>query len=820
MYALVRFITLFGFVSTALAALADGRVRGVVRTESGAAPGVTVVFKSGGSETARTTTDGNGNFRISLTAGAYLVEFSAPGLEPNSENVEINEGAVLNMDVMMTSKMNIQEAMTVQSASRRPERIVEAPAAVTVITNKELSAQKASAQLPRVLENTPGVELAQNGAYDFNVNARGFNSSLNRRVLVLVDGRNPAVGFLGNQEWSTLPYPLDEFDSVEFVRGPGSALYGANAFSGVLNIRTKRPSNSQGASVSVSGGELDTAGVALRYAGELGSQWSYRINGGYRESTTWSESRTAADRGPDGEFEYAGLAEELVPFDDRDLNAVFGALRIDYEFGDNVLTLEGGTSESENGLTVTGIGRVRIDESKRPFYRVNLNGPRYNISYANTMRETPVGQTSMSSGGRLWEDSSIQHLEAQVNYTYRDRLFMVGGAAYTDQDIDTANADGFQTLMREAHKEDQQSLYGQATFKVNDHWDLVLAGRWDDSSLHDAQESPKAAIVWKVNENHTLRLTWNEAFQTANYSEFFLRAPSTTLVPFGQIQDAVVLGGFGLDLRNTLGADGEPILDWKDFQAVAAGNDALVPEHVESLEFGYKGIIGSKLFLTFDYYQSTITNFITDLLPGVNSRFQPYQFDDDVPAAVQAALTGVLQGALGPSYGGVTSLDQDSDPFFGTRAGAGNPVLVVSYTNAGEVDTEGFDLAFNYYLNDHITIDGNYSWFDFDVVDQLVGDQLLPNSAENKFNLGFSYSNKGFSGSLKYHWVEEFQWAAGAFAGVIPEFDTLNLTAQYRFNDNWEVSLAGNNIADNEHYELFGGSVNGRRIMVSLSASF
>jgi len=820
MHTLFKFIALCLLTVTALGAMADGRVKGVVRTDAGQAAGVSVVFTSGGKEVASTVTDGSGNFRVNLPAGSYTAAFSAAGLEPNSETVEVTDGGTLTMDVMMISKMNVQESMVVQSASRRAERIVEAPAAVTVITNKELSAQVASAQLPRVLENTPGVELAQSGAYDFNVNARGFNSSLNRRVLVLIDGRNPAVGFLGNQEWSTLPFPLDEIDNVEFVRGPGSALYGANAFSGVLNIRTKKPSNSLGGNVTVNGGELDTAGIALRYAGELGSQWSYRINAGYRESTTWSESRTANDLGADGQFEYAGLGPELVPFDNKDLNATFGSLRLDYEFGDNILTVEGGTSKSENGLTVTGIGRVRIDESERPYYRVNLNGPRYNISYDNTMRKTPIGQTSMSSGGKLWEDSSIQHLEAQFNYTWRDRLFMVGGAAYTDQDIDTANERGLQTLMRNAHKEDQQSLYGQATFKVNDHFDLVLAGRWDDSSLHDAQESPKAAIVWKVNENNTLRLTWNEAFQTANYSEFFLRAPSTTLIPFGAIQDGVVLQGFGLDLRNTLGADGQPIMDWQNIQVVAAGNDALVPEHVESLEFGYKGIIGSKLFVTFDYYQSTITNFITDLLPGVNPRFAPYQFDNDVPAAVQAAVRGTLQGALGAAYGGLTSLNEDNDPFYGTVAPGGHPVIVVSYTNAGEVDTKGFDVAFNYYLNDHFTIDGNYSWFDFDVVDQLVGDQLLPNSAENKFNLGLSYSNKGFNGSLKYHWVEEFDWAAGAFSGPIPEYDTLNLTAQYRFNDNWEVSLAGNNIADNQHYEMFGGSINGRRIMVSLSASF
>ena len=84
------------------------------------------------------------------------------------------------------------------------------------------------------LQSVPGVDVVQSGVNDFNVNARGFNSSLNRRVLVLQDGRDLAIAFLGSQEWNGMTQPLEDLGKVEMVRGPGSALYGANAFSGVV----------------------------------------------------------------------------------------------------------------------------------------------------------------------------------------------------------------------------------------------------------------------------------------------------------------------------------------------------------------------------------------------------------------------------------------------------------------------------------------------------------------------------------------------------------------------------------------------------------
>src|SRR5205807_3755904 len=124
-------------------------------------------------------------------------------------------------------------------ASRHNERLIEAPASVTVIGEDTIDGESTPAQLPKLLASAPGVEMVQSGAYDFNVNFRGFNGMVNRRVLVLIDGRDPAGVLLGAQEWGAYGIQPDDLAKIEVIRGPHSALYGSNAFNGVVNMVSK-----------------------------------------------------------------------------------------------------------------------------------------------------------------------------------------------------------------------------------------------------------------------------------------------------------------------------------------------------------------------------------------------------------------------------------------------------------------------------------------------------------------------------------------------------------------------------------------------------
>jgi iron complex outermembrane receptor protein len=258
-------------------------------------------------------TDVNGFYRIrGIPRGASTVVFSSVGYQGLEREISIGGSDSLSLDISLaTSEVSLAE-VSVYGASLKRERITEAPAAVSVIDPAEIKLNASSGQLPRLLEAQPGVDIVQSGVQDFNVNTRGFNSSLNRRLLVLQDGRDLSIAFLGAQEWNGLTMPLDDVGRLELVRGPGSALYGPNAFNGVINVTTAPPKDVQGTKFSVSLGELNTLRADVRQAGVLSDGWSYKANFGKVSSGTWSKSRTAADTNALGDFEYPGLRKSGI----------------------------------------------------------------------------------------------------------------------------------------------------------------------------------------------------------------------------------------------------------------------------------------------------------------------------------------------------------------------------------------------------------------------------------------------------------------------------------------------------------------------------
>ncbi len=158
-------------------------------------PGVSVVVNE---RSLTAITDPNGAFTFrSLPAGRYSVTFVLGTNVTTREQVEVLAGQATPLEEQVDWAVGFAESLIVYGASRKIERIVEAPAAVTIVDEKEIEQDASHGQLPKLLEYTPGAELTQSGIYDFNFNTRGFNSSLNRRVATLVDGSDPSVPFLG-----------------------------------------------------------------------------------------------------------------------------------------------------------------------------------------------------------------------------------------------------------------------------------------------------------------------------------------------------------------------------------------------------------------------------------------------------------------------------------------------------------------------------------------------------------------------------------------------------------------------------------------------
>ena len=174
---------------------------------------------------------------------------------------------------------------TVVTASKSAQSPLDAPNSTSIITAQDIRLSGIT-KLPELLRRLAGVDIMEVTGAQSEVSLRGFNQRLSNKVLVLLDGRSVYTDLIGATLWSSIPIAVEDIDRIEVVRGPGSALYGADAFNGVVNIITKPPGE---------GGSGFNAGYGERNAAH-GDIWSngrnrdlsYRIAAGYDYLPRWT----------------------------------------------------------------------------------------------------------------------------------------------------------------------------------------------------------------------------------------------------------------------------------------------------------------------------------------------------------------------------------------------------------------------------------------------------------------------------------------------------------------------------------------------------
>lgn len=827
-------------VAVQAAAQATGTVTGTVDRAGDRAWALNGVTVSVRGTAIKTTTRPSGSFTLQrVPVGAQVVEFRHVGYAAVNVDVTVAGGQTATANATMDATPIELGDVVVVGASKGPERIVEAPAAVATVDAKVLKSTTITAQPGLAIGTMPSVDAVQSGINDWNINTRGFNSSLNRRILVLQDGRDLAIAFLGSQEWNALSLPLEDISTIDMVRGPGSALYGANAFNGVLAITTPTAREVPGSKLTIGGGELGTFQIDARQAGVVGQgRWGYRFNVGYNTSDSWAKGRTSAD-GLDLEREYLPAIDsavgptppEAVPLFGQTLDPTtraavgtpdklentYGSARFDY-YADNgsVVSLDGGMAQVKNGLFVTGIGRVQVEKAQRPWARLGWSADRFNLMAWYSGRITKEPQRSLSAGIPLTETSAIYHVEGQTNLGFLDeRGRFVIGASYRNYNVNTDST--LMMAVNDDRSDNYYSVFSQIDYNLTPQFKAVFALRYDEGDLFDAQWSPKGGLVFSPNRNHSFRATVGKAFQTPNYSEFFLRVPAAAPIDLSALEAGLRASPLGPALAGVpvgelYGSDVAGQASSSSVAALALGNGQLDVETVTAYELGWKGDF-NRVFLTVGGYFNQLENFVTDLLPGANPAAYPYWI---APAAVPGAAKDALVDATRTALLALSPLAG-----LGLSRVDGVTAVVLSYANAGEVDEWGIELGLGWSITDEWLVKGSYTWFDFDVKTQLAGDILKPNTPTNKGTAEVSYSGRqGLDVALQARLVDGYEWAAGVFFGDVPSSQTINITAGYRLTNNFRIQAAVTNILDQQRFHLYGGDVVGRRVLAGITARF
>lgn len=168
--------------------------------------------------------------------------------------------------------------MEVSTVARQESTVGRSPAAVFVITG-EMIRRSGARSVPEALRLAPGVNVARASSNRWAVSIRGFNGVYANKLLVQIDGRSVYSPVFSGVYWDQQQVLLEDVDRIEVIRGPGAAVWGANAVNGVINIITKSAGRTQGVFVEGGAGTEERGFGAVRYGGSLGETLHYRLYG-------------------------------------------------------------------------------------------------------------------------------------------------------------------------------------------------------------------------------------------------------------------------------------------------------------------------------------------------------------------------------------------------------------------------------------------------------------------------------------------------------------------------------------------------------------
>lgn len=545
-------VLLLGLTPPGATAQNLGTVTGTVTDADEGTPliGATVMLRKidDPSGVRETRTGVIGTYRFTrIRPGRYVLEISSLGYQRRRIPLTLEMGESRDIDVEL--RVDPFSFKTVaETPSRRPQRLLESPASVSVLEPQRIRRASATSSV-EALRSVVGVDMAQTGVDRRELALRGFNSAFSTAPYVLTDHREAAAPALGLNLYSVMPNTALDLARIEAVRGPAGALYGTGVDGGVLHFVTKDPFQDPGTSLALSGGSRSYLNAQFRQAGVLGNTVGYKFTGQWGRADEWAldpnnrqdaaelsryrvyEERSAVpagrdasriDRDDDGDPEFRLRREDLY----RRYN-VNGMLK--YRFGnDTALSLRGGYASLTSPLQ-SPIGTLQASNFGYSYGQLRLEAGAFSAQVALN-RDLPESEVYRLRTGTFVTDEGTQ-VDGQLQYAFGvdalDTEVLVGG-----------EADG--TFLQPAAvgpgpDEDEFATVGtylQTTTSLAPSLSLTLAGRADYLSVREeVQVSPRAALVYTPTSQHALRVSYNRTVSVPSASPLLRIVPAAPTPP-------------------------------------------------------------------------------------------------------------------------------------------------------------------------------------------------------------------------------------------------------------------------------------------------
>ncbi len=677
------------------------------------------------------------------------------------------EGGGVNAGAGLKTEEVFEE--TVVTASKTAQSPLDAPNSTSIITEQDIRLSGIT-KIPDLLARLAGVDVLTATGSQSEVSIRGFNQRLSNKVLVLVNGRSVYVDLLGATVWATLSIGVEDIERIEVVRGPGSALYGADAFNGVINIITKTPG--EGGSGLQVGYGTDNTTHGSAWASGRDKETAWRLSAGYDYIPRYSR-----DVPP-------GRSDLVLGNDNQNMSQQTERLdgTITRQLGKDVTVgVQGGYT---NGFTeVLGVGPINDIEFN--FYNADvsafLNSKHFEVrAFMNRLDGEAVLNAVSIGQSNLPSTFNIDIFDAEAQYIEQ---FQTGAGINHDLHVGVnyrfkyVNWDYLANIETENHG----GFFVHDEVKLGKRFAVVGDYRADYVPYLDSiVQSPRLSLLFHPSAQSTIRGILGTAFRTPDFLESYVGFP---------IQ--LPISG-----ASQLSAGQRP--DQPGFK--------LQPEQVFTAELGYMNSDSDYLTVDVTGFYNHVDNLI-DISP------------------VRPVTVGDLTNPAVPSFDRATGLY----PYFlGGFENQCQQYNVLGSEIGARVNSpvEGLDFYANATLMDIQQDNSNCSALQLSLI---AADSR---TADFAMNAGTQLRTKfGLDGSLDFHYETATTWAEQVVditkqqvvyqSFPLSAYEIVNLSVGYHFlRDKADIRGTVFNLFDDEHREHPFAQVVGRRVMGMFSYRF
>ena len=447
-----------------------------------------------------------------LLAGVFSTLIISPSF---AESISEDDG-LLDLSLEELISLDVPD---VTSVSRKKQRLMDSAAAIYVITNDDIR-RSGVTSIPEALRMVPGMQVARLNGNTWSISTRGFNYIFANKLLVLIDGRTVYSPLFSGVNWDVQDTMLEDIDRIEVIRGPGAALWGANAVNGVINIITKYAADTQGGLLSAGFGSEEKAFGAYRYGGKFGDDGHYRAYVKAFERDALHPSDTVENPADDWNMQRAGFRTEWQAQSGADITVqgdiYQGTTRPPLRIADPDLsssafvTLTDKSRDQKGGNISAHFKKVLSDTSDYSLRAIYDNYQ--NFDY------------------RITEKRDTLDFEFQHYFKPWAKHNLVWGASYraTFYEIDKTK---YMYFLDGSEKETNHlyNIFVQDDIVLNSKWDLTLSSRFEHNDFTGFEVQPNARLTWRPTENRTFWSAISRAVKTPSLSDTKLQTNGITI---------------------------------------------------------------------------------------------------------------------------------------------------------------------------------------------------------------------------------------------------------------------------------------------------